>query len=242
MNYTRPFHSTGLWLAAAFIAAGVLAASAQSTNAPMVIDASTIRTISDRNIFDPNRTPHTTYARRSTPQREPDSFSFVGSMSYEKGDFAFFDGTMPEFHKAVQVDDSISTFKVAAIDPDSVTLVENTNEIILQLGDQMRDDGTGKFVPASSNAGYNSSSTGGGTRRNSRFSFRRNRNGFNRGGNNPGGPGAAAPATPGNQPPSPDDNMTPPDDNSQQPPVIIVPVDPNGQPIDQTPDNTTPNQ
>jgi len=206
----------------------------------MVIDASTIRSISDRNIFDPNRTPHTTYARRSTPQREPDSFSFVGSMSYEKGDFAFFDGTMPAFHKAAQVDDTISTFKIAAIDPDSVTLVENTNEIVLQLGDQMRDNGSGKFVPASSNAGYNSGSTSGGTRRNSRFSFRRNRN---RGGNNPGGPSAAAaPASPGNQPPSPDDSMTPPDDSTPQGPIIIVPVDPNGQPIDQTPDNPTPNQ
>jgi len=203
----------------------------------MVIDASTIRTIADRNIFDPNRIAHSPNAPQTHRQREPDSFSLVGTMSYEKGDFAFFDGTSPEFHKAAQLDDSIATYKIAAIEHDSVTLAKDTNEIVLALGDQMRDDGTGKFVPAPGNAGASASSLNR-SRRNGRFSFRRNRTGFNRGGTNTGGASRSNVTAPdNNQPPSPDDNMNQPDDNTPQDNVIIVPVDPNGQVVspDQTP-------
>jgi hypothetical protein len=235
MKSTRLFQFAGSWLMAALVVTNSFVATAQSTNESATIDLSTVRTIADRNIFDPNRTPRMSYSHTRPAQAQPDSFTFVGSMSYDKGDFAFFDGTSPEFHKVAQVDDSIASYKVAAIDPDSVTLVTDTNELVLQLGEEMRDDGNGHWVSANNVPSFSGTRSGSG--RNGRFSFRRNRGGFNRGGtsgeagrrNTPGT--AAAPAAADQQQPA-DDSMAPADDNTTPTPpdnVIIVPVDVGGQ-------------
>ncbi len=42
-------------------------------------------------------------------------------MSYAKGNFAFFDGTSPDFRKVLELEGSIADFKVIAITPKSVT-------------------------------------------------------------------------------------------------------------------------
>src|ERR1700677_2568628 len=88
---------TQLMLALALALAGGFTAAAQSNGVPGDADYSRFsQFISDRNIFDPNRYPRTrtrTYEPRR-PQRHivgAPYVSLVGTMSYEKGLFAFFD-------------------------------------------------------------------------------------------------------------------------------------------------------
>jgi hypothetical protein len=123
--------------------------SGDTNNAASPFDYSAFRLITERNIFDPNRSPRA--ARPATQIRTVDSFSFVGTMSYEKGIFAFFDGTSSAYKKAVKPDDTIAGYKVVGISPDSVKLMHNTNVVELAVGTQMRrrDDGSWERSAAS---------------------------------------------------------------------------------------------
>lgn len=129
--------------------------SAGGTNAaPASLDYSAFRLIADRNIFDPNRFPHT--GPRVSTSRTVDSFSLVGTMSYEKGDFAFFDGTSSDFKKVLKPADTIAGYKVVAISPDSVKLAQSTNQLVLAVGTQMRRQDDGTWVQVASAASYDS--------------------------------------------------------------------------------------
>ena len=119
-----------------------LAASATNA-APNSLDYSAFHLILDRNIFDPNRTPRSGRPPAAQPTTV-DSFKLVGTMSYEKGVFAFFDGTSSGFKKVLKPDDTIAGYKIVSISPDSVNLMLNTNVTELRVGTQMRrrEDGT----------------------------------------------------------------------------------------------------
>jgi hypothetical protein len=140
---------------AALFAAQYFLAVAQTTNA--VAPADFPKFIADRNIFDPDREPNVPYVPRprqvyntSPIVRQPDSFSLVGIIGYGEGQMAgvhaFFNGTSLEYQKTAQLGDSIATFKVAGIAADSVTLVSGTNTMVLEIGEQLHDDGSGHWV------------------------------------------------------------------------------------------------
>jgi hypothetical protein len=141
-------------VAPAFVLAAWMAVTfstvAQSTN---TMDYSSFQIIGQRNIFNPNRTPHARY-NSTRSARVADSFSFVGSMSYAKGNFAFFDGTSSDFRKVAKVDDDIADFKVIAIGLSSVTLLSGTNEMVLSIGMQMRRDDDGQWTVSTETASY----------------------------------------------------------------------------------------
>ncbi|MCI0744400.1 MAG: hypothetical protein L0Y58_03240 [Verrucomicrobia subdivision 3 bacterium] len=134
-----------IFLAAATGAAG-FSARAETTNAPPRAEIQSFRIVMDRNIFNPNRSNR---PDRETRTREPErqtkieSFSLVGTMNYEKGWFAFFDGTGSEYKKVLKPEDSIAGYKIADIGHDSVTLQSSNNEVQLRVGMQMkrRDEG-----------------------------------------------------------------------------------------------------
>jgi hypothetical protein len=98
--------------------------------------------VAERNIFDPNRFPRSN--RERVQRKNVESFGLVGTMSYEKGDFAFFDGTSSDYRKVLKASDTIAGYKVLAVLPDSVKLARSTNELVLAVGTQLRrlDDGT----------------------------------------------------------------------------------------------------
>jgi hypothetical protein len=106
-----------------------------ATNAASEPDLSAFRIISQRNIFDPNRSPGR-QARRT--EREPqrtsrtERFALLGTMSYEKGRFAFFDGSSSEYRKSLKPGDGIAGFKIAEVAPTCVKL-ETTNSEVLEL-------------------------------------------------------------------------------------------------------------
>ena len=114
------------------------AADAQSTNAPAMADYSSFRMIADQNIFDPNRYPHTTRTRRQTVSRSAPGFSLVGTMTYQNGIIAFFDGTDSEYRKVLALDGSIAGYRVTAITLNGVKLASTNKPVELAVGGQMR--------------------------------------------------------------------------------------------------------
>jgi len=113
---------------------------AEDTNSASGLDYNSFSIISTRNIFNPNRR---NYVRRDGPQTRIDSFTFVGTMTYDKGRFAFFEGTSSEYKKSLKVADVIAGYRVADIGENSVTLLAAGNkELKLTIGEQMkRTDG-----------------------------------------------------------------------------------------------------
>ena len=131
--------------ATAIALAGGVSVFAQ-TNAPVRIDFSSFKIVPDRNIFNPNRTSRraTTAEVRKAPMIE--SFALAGTMSYEQGDFAFFDGTSPQFRKSAKPGDSIAGYKVLEITPKGVKLATATNQIEMSVGMQFRREDEGEWI------------------------------------------------------------------------------------------------
>jgi hypothetical protein len=123
------------------------ASGASGTNASLApLDYSAFRMIVDRNIFDPNRYPHRPgEPRLRSAPKIVDSLTLVGTMSYERGTFAFFDGSSSEYKKALKLSDVIAGYKVTNIAPDGVTLAAGTNALELSVGMQLRREEDGAW-------------------------------------------------------------------------------------------------
>jgi hypothetical protein len=137
MNLMRPFNR--LCLAAAF-AAFSASAPAQPANATNRPDYSAFKIVADRNIFDPNRYPHTPGRQIHRQTKTADAFSLVGVMSYQKGTFAFFDGSSPDYRKVLKPAGTIAGFTLVEIAPDKVRLTSGTNQFVLPVGAQLRHE------------------------------------------------------------------------------------------------------
>jgi hypothetical protein len=132
---------TGLALAAG------IRANAQSNSIPSETNYMQFsQFITQRNIFDPSRYPHE--SRRPRPQYQRPSrapqFNLVGTMSYEKGNFAFFSGNRDELKEILTVNGTIAGYTVTDITPQSATLRgPDKKDLVLQIGDQMRQENEG---------------------------------------------------------------------------------------------------
>jgi hypothetical protein len=110
------------------------------------------RLVAERNIFNPNRFGRAT--ERETTRREPErrarteSIALVGTMSYEQGHFAFFDGSDANYRRVLKRADTIAGLTVASVTPQHVILRAsgtNENEITLPLGMQLQRHDEGKW-------------------------------------------------------------------------------------------------
>jgi hypothetical protein len=155
-------------LVALMLTATSIGVSAQSTNAPAVtsstparveaapprLDEAAFRIIAERNIFNANRSGGT--VRPSTPTRRPatvETFALVGTMAYEKGTFAFFEGSRSEFTKVLKADGIIAGHKLLNIQAKSVTLEADGKEIELPVGSQMRREDEGAWQVSEARGG-----------------------------------------------------------------------------------------
>jgi hypothetical protein len=161
-----PGRRPALRLALAFMLAGGFFAVAQSNNGvPGPTDyARFSQFITARNIFDPNRYAIASGQRTRIQQRTPryaPSFTLVGTMSYGKGMFAFFDGNQPELRKVLYQSESnsIAGFTVAEITSTNVTLqaADKKQTVPMRIGQTMRQEGaswqpadSGQFVSGTS--------------------------------------------------------------------------------------------
>lgn len=130
------------------------ASATAATNGPASLEYSAFRLVADRNIFDPNRQAHNPGVR--VQPKTVDAFTLVGTLSYEKGDFAFFDGTSSDYRKVLKTADSIGGYKVVSVLPDAVKLAHDpgTNELVLAVGTQLRRQEDGTWMQATTPAAY----------------------------------------------------------------------------------------
>ncbi|MGZ8920778.1 MAG: hypothetical protein ACXW3L_07330 [Limisphaerales bacterium] len=121
---------------------GEAAEAAPSTNAPAAAANTfeSFRIIAERNIFNQNRSSKT--ALRETAPARPvpviQSFSLVGTMSFKKGTFAFFDGTRTEFKMPLKAGERIAGYEIKEIKPGGVKIANETNEFDIKVGQQLR--------------------------------------------------------------------------------------------------------
>ena len=127
--------------------------------------------ITQRNIFDPNRRDRTRFPNGSGEQPKPrriDYLNLVGAMSYEKGRFAFFDGSSSEYRKSVKPGDTIAGYKVANVTQNDVTLESGDKKIQLPVGGQLKREDEGEwrvnsnpenFAASTNSSGSSSSSS-----------------------------------------------------------------------------------
>ena len=100
--------------------------------------------IAARNIFNPNRQPLAISAPNGVPpgvpQIETSRLQLVGTMNYEKGMFAFFNGTTMDLSAVVQRGDNLHGYTVAAIAANRVSLAsaDKKERHELRIGDGLR--------------------------------------------------------------------------------------------------------
>lgn len=103
---------------------------------PIYASFDTFRIIDERNIFDPNRVGQV--ARSANDQPRGDTITLVGTMHYEKGLFAFFDGSNASFQKALHETETIAQYTVTHIANDGVELMRDGQRLSLKIGQQLQ--------------------------------------------------------------------------------------------------------
>jgi hypothetical protein len=159
------------------LALTTLTAAAQTNkNIPDATDyAAFSKFVSERNVFDPTRQPHytstrtrTTRPRTRTTSSAP-AFTLVGTMSYEKGVFAFFNGNNSDLRVALELKGTIAGYTVTEILASRVVLeiADKKEKLELKVGDVMREEngkwelsGNGEMPSGSSSATPTTGSSG----------------------------------------------------------------------------------
>jgi hypothetical protein len=127
-------------------------AAAQETNRPVRPDYAAFKIVTDRNIFNANRSGGT--PRPSREGRNPNRMEFfrlVGIMDYDRGTFAFFDGTSSEYKKALQSQGKIAGYTLTNVAPDKVTLDAEGKQVELHVGMRVQREDNGEWQPDTSN-------------------------------------------------------------------------------------------
>lgn len=134
--------------------------AAESSAAAGGTDFASFKIITERNIFSPRSSGREMRASRETRRpKQVDTFGLVGTMSYQKGEFAFFDGSSSEFRKTVQRGGSIASFKLVEISSQSAKLEANGKPIELRVGSQLRREEGGEWQVAATSVSFSRSSS-----------------------------------------------------------------------------------
>ncbi|MBU6399857.1 MAG: hypothetical protein KGS61_06025 [Verrucomicrobia bacterium] len=159
-----PVRAAGLSATNPISSSPTATAERSPTNAPAGAprpEFAPFKLIADRNIFDPNRVPHRPGDGPAPKPKVTEFFGLVGTMSYAKGAFAFFNGSNSDFKKALKPADTIGGYKLTDIEPDSVMLTEGTNAVQLRVGMQMRREEGGAWLLATQAESYAASGSTG---------------------------------------------------------------------------------
>jgi hypothetical protein len=104
--------------------------------------------IVDRNIFNPYRLgPSPGRSQRSSRESSVTPFiALVGTMRYEKGFFAFFDGHDPRYRKAIKDGDSFAGYVVSSVEQNQVQLTQNGKSVTMRVSQQLRRNASEAWV------------------------------------------------------------------------------------------------
>ena len=178
-----------VWLLLSTVALTAGSALGQEAQRAGQKEFSAFKVIVDRNIFDPNRRPHVASGPAPTIV---DWFALTGTLSYDKGTFAVFDGSGSDYHKVLESGGKIAGYTLARIQRDSAELSAGSNHVELRVGMQMRRSEDGTWEPAEAAVASISSGSG---------RSERGHNGFSAAHLRPREGGAhATPSTPPEQP------------------------------------------
>jgi hypothetical protein len=111
---------------------------AQSTDDSTNTDFSAFQVIPQKNIFNPNRYPNEPLNSNPQASQQVPEFTLVGTMSYRKGMFAFFNGTDPDYQKALQEGGAIAGFTITNISLTGVGLLSTNSSTNLMVGQSMQ--------------------------------------------------------------------------------------------------------
>lgn len=127
--------------------------------APLTGTFDDFKTIPDRNIFNTRRYAGRTASDTPTPPRRErviESFSLLGTLEYEKGRVAFFEGTSSSMKKSAKVDETIGDCKITAIESSAVTLEANGKPVQLKVGYMLRREDQGEWQAREAERPYES--------------------------------------------------------------------------------------
>lgn len=116
-----------------------------SAPAPQKLDEAAFRIIAERNIFNANRSGGRVQLATRRPARI-ETVTLVGTMAYERGTFAFFDGSSSEFSKVIQANGVIAGHKLVGVRTAGVTLEADGKQFELPVGSQLRREDAGAWL------------------------------------------------------------------------------------------------
>ncbi|HWD94594.1 MAG TPA: hypothetical protein VG938_19855 [Verrucomicrobiae bacterium] len=119
------------------LGAGNCAAQTNTDSGPTY---ESFKIITTRNIFNPNRSRYIPYTRTHTSPSAYESIALVGTMSYPKGKFAFFDGSSSQYKKVVEPGANIGGYTVKDVTATNVTLAANGKDFEMKVGAQLRNE------------------------------------------------------------------------------------------------------
>lgn len=123
--------------------------AAEEADAASRDDYGGFRIISERNIFNANRSGSASRRPRETPRpSRVDTLALLGTMSYEQGRFAFFDGSDPKYRATLKPGGTIADLKVLDIGANHVRLDVQGNPLDLKVGSQLRREDDGEWKVA----------------------------------------------------------------------------------------------
>jgi hypothetical protein len=136
----------GLLLLPAALALALVATSPASAQRSRERDRDTadafapFRAIAERNIFNPNRTARQTAGRPADVPTGPadEVIALVGTLDYEKGVFALFEGSEPAHRQALKAGGRIVGLTITAIRPTEIVLDGDGRSTRLPVGGQLR--------------------------------------------------------------------------------------------------------
>jgi len=136
--------SVAIWALVAW--GGPAARAAEEPSADSRPDYGSFRIITDRNIFNANRSGRTSRRPRETPRpSKVDTVTLLGTMSYEKGRFAFFDGSDSQYRATLEREGTIAGLKVVDIGANHVKLDADGKPFDLRVGAQLRREDGGEW-------------------------------------------------------------------------------------------------
>jgi hypothetical protein len=147
-----------LILAAALAGASRALAQGDASAQP---DLRYFNVIATNNIFNTSREPGRPDVIRSyrRPERV-EFFTLAGTMTYDKGTFAFFNGSRSEYREALKAGDTIAGYKIASITHDSIQLGASGNRFLtLKVGAEMRRENGGPWGLLARAESFDSSET-----------------------------------------------------------------------------------
>jgi hypothetical protein len=110
------------------------------------IDMAALKLINDRNIFNGFRRPGETNVVGPQKIIRAENFDLTGTISYEKGTFAFFSGSQPDkYSKVLKVGGTIAGYKVIEIGHNSAKLEAGGQQFEMKVGMRMKRENLGPW-------------------------------------------------------------------------------------------------